>query len=54
MRDWKRFLDNMKHLSVESVSMPAALYILVFKAPDNRLFLNLYWETVRYIKGLLI
>ena len=48
--DWKRFLDNMKHLSVESVSMPAALYILVFKAPDNRLFLNLYWETVRYIR----
>ena len=48
--DWKRFLDNMKHLSVESVSMPAELYILVFKAPHNRLFLNLYWETVRYIR----
>ena len=48
--DWKRFLDNMKHLSVESVSMPAELYILVFKAPHNRLFLNLYWESVRYIR----
>ena len=39
--------NNMKHLSVESVSMPAELYILVFKAPYNRLFLNLYWETGR-------
>lgn len=48
--DWKRLLDNMKHPAGGAVSMPVELFILAFRALDNRLFLNLYWEAVRYIR----
>lgn len=48
--DWKRLLDNMKHPAGGAVSMPVELFILAFRALDNRLILNLYWEAVRYIR----
>ena len=48
--EWESLLYNMKHPEAGAVSMPVEFYILAFRALDNRLFLNLYWETVRYIR----
>lgn len=43
--DWK-FARQL----VNPVSLPLELYLMVYGALDNGLILNLYWETIRYMR----
>lgn len=49
-RDWERLLERMQKPSEGAVAMPVQFYILALRVLDNRLILNLYWETIRYIR----
>ena len=48
--DWRVLLQALENPSSEALSMPVQLYIVVLGTFNNHLLVNLYWETIRYIR----
>ncbi|MCJ7835172.1 GntR family transcriptional regulator [Cuneatibacter sp. NSJ-177] len=49
-KEWKMLRDGIQKPSQGAVSMPVLFYLLALGTFRNRLLLNLYWETIRYIR----
>lgn len=46
----EKFHDNMKKPEQGLVSMPVEFYVLALEGLNNNLILNLFWETIRYLR----
>lgn len=49
-KTWDRFCRPPEEPFQGAVSMPVSFYIMVLSNLNNRLILDLYWETIRYIR----